>query len=165
MSSKTKIVVFKMKELVLTVLFLLVGILVILFFLNLFSKKSSRPEAVRTSVTDTNAGTIVSDIPTSSEQSYIPGVYHSTLQLGDSSVDLAVWLDADRICSISFEDLPEETAALYPLLESTLHNLTDQIVQNQSLEVSYSDDTRYTSQALLQAIQDAIRKSAPVNPS
>ena len=66
MSSKTKIVVFKMKELVLTVLFLLVGILVILFFLNLFSKKSSRPEAVRTSVTDTNAGTVVSDIPTSS---------------------------------------------------------------------------------------------------
>ena len=142
MSSKTKIVVFKMKELVLTVLFLLVGILVILFFLNLFSKKSSRPESVRTSVTDTNVETAVSDIPTSGDASYIPG---------------------DRICSISFEDLPKETAALYPLLESTLHNLTDQIVQAQSLEVSYSDDTRYTSQALMQAIQDAVRKATPTS--
>lgn len=141
MSAKTKIVVLKTKELIYTAIFLVLGILLILLFVNMFSGNKAKT---------------TSAVPSAEASSYIPGVYCTSLPLGDHSVEIAVTIDSDRICAVDFVNLPEETATMYPLLETAMNSLSDQIVSEQSLEVSYTTQTQYTSQALLSAIQSAI---------
>ena len=58
-------------------------------------------------------------------------------------------------------NLDETTAAMYPLMQPALDNLTQQIYEKQSLEdISYADDNQYTSMVLLNAIESALEKAA-----
>ena len=141
MSAKTKIVVLKTKELIYTAIFLVLGILLILLFVNMFSGGNAKT---------------TSALPAAEDSPYVPGVYRTSLPLGEASVEIAVTVDSDRISSVEFVSLPEETATMYPLLESSLDSLSGQIVSEQTLEVSYTTQTQYTSQALLSAIESAV---------
>ena len=50
---------------------------------------------------------------------------------------------------------------MYPLIEPSFDALAEQITQSQSLEgITYSDDTRYTSMLLLNAISQSLEKAA-----
>lgn len=142
MSSRTKIIVLHMKEVVYTIIFLILAILlaVILFFM--FGPGKS----MKTSSPDTSA--------------YIPGVYRSTVRLNDNAFDVEVTVDADRITSISLVNLSESTAAMFPLMEPALESLASQIYTSQSLEgLKYPSDQKYTSLVLLNAIQEAAKKA------
>jgi uncharacterized protein with FMN-binding domain len=69
-------------------------------------------------------------------------------------------VDSSHINSISLVNLDEATAAMYPLMQPALDNLSQQIYEKQSLEnISYGDDSQYTSMVLLQAIQAALDKA------
>lgn len=135
-----------MKELVYTGIFLLLGILfLVLIVLMFFSDNSaSSPEKA----TETMA--------------YIPGVYTTTLQLGESSVELEIVLDENNINSIRLVQLDEAISTMYPLIEPSLDSITQQIYDTQSLDnITFSDDNRYTSSVLLEAIQATIEKAVP----
>ena len=133
MSSKTKIVVLRMKEIIYTAIFIGFGILLILLLLVMF-----RPGK--------------GDTPASANTQYIPGIYTSSISLGSQEVNVEVTVDADRITSIT----------MYPLMQPSLSNLTDQILSSQSLEnLNYPEETRYTSQVLLNAVKKALKKAAP----
>ena len=141
MSSKTKIVVLHMKDIIYTVLFLaflaVLGILLIFMF---------RKEPA--SSTDT-------EVPR-----YKPGVYASTITLNDSSIDVAVTVDSDRIKDISLVNLSESVAAMYPLLEPALEDIAYQIYEYQSTDaIVFNDDSLYTSTMLLKAIDQALEKA------
>ena len=70
-------------------------------------------------------------------------------------------MDENHINSITLVNLDEATAAMYPLMQPALDNLTEQIYEKQSLEnISYGDDNQYTSMVLLNAIQSALDKAA-----
>lgn len=148
MSAKTKIVVLKTKELIYTAIFIVLGILLILLFVNMFSGGKAKETAALPSTAD------------SADVVYVPGVYRQVLPLGSSSVEISVTVDSERINSIDFVDLPEEIATMYPLLESTMNNLSSQIVSDQTLEVSFQTQAQYTSQALLNAISSAVSQAA-----
>lgn len=141
MSSKTKIVVLHMKDIIYTILFLafltILGILLFIMF-----RKS--PE---------NASNI--DSPR-----YKPGVYASTITLNDSSIDVAVTVDSDRIKDISLINLSESISAMYPLMEPTLEDIAYQIYEYQSTDtITFNDDSLYTSTMLLKAIDRALEKA------
>jgi uncharacterized protein with FMN-binding domain len=139
MSSKTKIVVLHMKEVIYTVIFLLLAIVLGLVLFFMFGPG----KALMTS--------------SSSASLYTAGIYRSAVQLGDNSFDVEVTVDADRIQSIHLTNLSESTAAVYPLMEPALDSLASQIYTSQSLEgLTYSDDQKYTSQLLLEAIRSAL---------
>lgn len=142
MSSKTKIVVLRMKEIIYTAVFIGLAILLISLFLVMFRPKK---EAV----------------PSSAEvNSYVPGVYTSSLVLGRQNVNVEVTVDADRINSVSFSPLSEAVTTMYPLMQPALDDLSGQICEAQSTEnLSYAMETRYTSSALIQAIETAIEKA------
>lgn len=141
MSSKTKIVVLKMKELVYTAVFLGLAVVLITLFLVMFRPKQDAS---------------VLDRPTA----YIPGIYSASITLGNQNLNVEVAVDADRIQSISFVSLDEAVATLYPLMEPAMEDLEDQILKSQSTEnLSYSMETRYTSQSLLRAIDTALNKA------
>lgn len=143
MSSKTKIVVLHMKELVYTAIFAVLGILLILLLIFMF-------------LPDDKA-----DGQTEETMQYVAGVYTSSIQLNDNAIDVEVAVDANHINSISLINLDETTAAMYPLMQPALDNLTQQIYEKQSLEdISYGEDTQYTSTVLLNAIRSALEKAA-----
>lgn len=142
MSSKTKIVVLRMKEIIYTAIFLGLGILLVLLLFIMFHPKKDAPAS-------------------SGEVLYIPGVYSSALRLGSQEVNVEVAVDADRITSISMVPLSDAVATMYPLVQPSLQSLTAQICSSQSLEnLSYPEESRYTSQVLINAIGQALRKAS-----
>ena len=95
MSSKTKIVVLHMKEVIYTAIFLvLLIILGILVFFMFGSGKGSQVSSMGTS-------------------RYTPGIYRSSLSLNNNTFDVEVTVDADRISSIHLTNLSETTAATF----------------------------------------------------
>lgn len=140
MSSKTKIVVLRMKEIIYTGIFVGLAILLVALCLIMFRPKK--------------------DTAGSEAASYIPGVYSASLNLGNQDVNVQVAVDANRISSVSLVPLSEAVTTMYPLMQPTLDELADQIVSTQSLEnLTYSSQSRYTSAALLKAIQTALDKA------
>lgn len=148
MSSKTKIVVLHLKELIYTGIFVVLGILFLLLLIIMFLPgKKTTPEA---------SG--------ADEGRYTPGKYTTSLILGNSAVDVEVVVDDNNINSIRLVNLDEAVTTMYPLMEPALNDLASQICTKQSLEdITYSDDNKYTSQVLLDAITSALGK-AEKNP-
>ena len=144
MSSKTKIVVLHLKELIYTAIFAVLGILLILLLVFMFLPDKDERNGAATEET----------------MQYTAGVYTSSIQLNDNAIDVEVVVDDNHINSISLKNLDEATAAMYPLMQPALDNLSQQIYEKQSLEnISYGDDNQYTSMVLLQAIQVALDKA------
>ena len=142
MSSKTRIWVFHMKELIYTAIFVVLGIVLLLLLIFMFSGDHSE----RT-LTDLSG-------------KYTAGIYTASMTLGGSPVEIAVTVDRDYISSITFHQLDETVAAMYPLMEPTLHDLSAQICEKQSAEdVSYSEDSQYTSMMLMSTIRTALEKA------
>ena len=142
MSSRTKIVVLHLKEVVYTAIFAVLGILLILLLIFMFLPDNK-------------------DKDTEETMKYTAGVYTSSIQLNDNAIDVEVVVDENHINSIALVNLDESTAAMYPLMQPTLDNITQQVYEKQSLEdISYGDDSQYTSMVLLNAIQAALDKAA-----
>ena len=136
MSSKTKIVVLHMKEVVYTAVFLALALILLVVFLIMFSGK--KDSAKKPSVT--------------------------TISLGDQTFDVQVNVEQDRITAISLNNLSETTAAMYPLMEPALDSIASQIYVNQTTEgLIYGEDDRYTSELLVSAINQALEQAQ--NPS
>ena len=139
MSSKTKIIVLRMKEIIYTGIFLGLAVLLIALCLIMFRPKKDE---------ETQAA------------SYIPGVYTASLNLGSQDVNVQVAVDSNAITSISLVPLNEAVTTMYPLMEPALKELSDQIISTQSLEnLTYSSQSHYTSTALLGAIERALEKA------
>ncbi len=125
MSSKTRIVVLHLKELIYTGIFAVLGILFLLLLIIMFLPgKSQIPEG----------GGEESD-------RFVPGKYTTSVILGNSSIDVEVVVDANNINSIRLVNLDEAVTTMYPLMEPALNDLAVQICEKQSLEdISYSED-------------------------
>ncbi len=147
MSSKTKIVVLHMKEVIYTAIFLVLAILLLVLLFTMFG-------------TQKESGDTTGD--NTSEVLYVPGVYTSTIELNGQTFDVEVSVDENHINSIALNNLSETATAMYPLMEPTLESLASQIYATQSTEnISFGDDNKYTSQILLQAINAALDKAKP----
>ena len=149
MSSRTKIVVLRMKEIIYTAIFIgLALLLIILFLFMLGAKKTDSPQ--------NGSAVPKQELLTS----YIPGVYSASVSLGSQTVNVEVAVDADKITSVSLVTLDESIATMYPLIEPSMQNLETQILEHQSLEhITYESDSRYTCQVLLNAVETALSKA------
>ena len=136
MSAKTKIIVLHMKEVIYTGIFLLLAVIlaIVLFFMfGPGQKKSASADA---------------------KSLYKPGIYTSSIDLNENT------FDSDRVTSSRLVNLSESTAAMFPLMEPALESLASQIYTSQSLEnIQYSEDQKYTSMILLNAIETALKKA------
>lgn len=150
MSSKTKIVVLHLKELIYTGIFAVLGILFIILLIIMFVPKNKE---------DNNAV----EAPAAT---YVPGIYTTSLVLNDNAVDVEVTVDETNINDIRIVNLDEAVATMFPLLEPSFDDLANQIIKNQSLDnITYADDNKYTSMVLLNAIKNSLEKAAAPSPS
>lgn len=139
MSSKTKIIVLHMKEIIYTAVFAVLAVLLILLLLFMFLPKN---KGARTE-----------------EAKYAPGVYTSTVSLNNTALEVEVTVDESHINSIRFSNLDETVAAMYPLIQPEIENIAEQVYENQSLEgVQLSQENPYTSQVIVNAIAEALEK-------
>lgn len=218
MSNNPHIVVFKLKELIYTGIFVVLGILLIVLFINMFKSDKKKPSASSGEVNaanndvskrESNSSELTdsanatnnqdtqdnTDIPktneadntnlanstnisgsseaqntsdkskskntaSDSETTYNPGVYTSSLMLNNSSLEIEVCVDSHRINSISVKNMDEAITTMYPLMKNSVNDLSNQIINSQSLEnITYTDDCKYTYMILLDAISTTLDKA------
>lgn len=144
MGSKTKIIVLHLKELIYTGIFAVLGILFIILLIIMFLPRNKDKDT--TTIQPSN--------------SYMPGVYTTSLVLNDNVVDIEVTVDESNINNIRIVNLDEAVTAMYPLIEPAFEDLVIQICENQSLDgITYADDNKYTSMVLLDAIRTSLQKA------
>lgn len=143
MSSKTKIVVFHMKEIIYTAVFVVLAIVLILLLTFMFLPENKEAKA--------------------DEEKYMPGVYTSTVTLNNTALEVEVTVDESHINSIRFSNLDETVATMYPLIQPAIEDIAEQVYKKQSLDdIQYSEDNPYTSQVIIGAIDDALKKAITV---
>ena len=142
MSSRTKIVVLHMKEIIYTAIFAALGILLIVLLIIMF-----RPDKGADSA--------------ETGKQYTPGIYTSTLTLNNTILEVEVSVDSSRINSIRFSNLDETVTTMFPLIQPAIEDIAEQVYETQSLDdISLSEDAPYTSQIILDAIKEAVGKAA-----
>lgn len=142
MGTNTKIVVVKAKELIYTGILVVLALIFIIILINMFTAKQK----------------------TKTTGSYIPGVYSSTITLGENTLNVAVTVDEDRVTGVNIENLNETVTTMYPLLEPALNEINDQITTAESIDdIKYSQESQYTYIILNQAIKNAVEQAIPTN--
>ncbi len=140
MSAKTKIVVLHMKEMIYTLIFAALGILLILLLIFMFLPKESKK--------------------TAETMNYVAGVYTSTIQFNDNTIDVQVVVDESKIQSVSLVNLDETVTTMYPLMEPAVQEIASQVCEKQSTDnIAYSEDNPYTSMVILNAVKSALKKA------
>ena len=141
MSAKTKIVVLHMKELIYTAIFAGLGILLVILFFFMFLPGKEKERTAET-------------------MKYAAGVYTSSILFQDSTLEVQVIVDENRIQSVSLVNLSETVETMYPLVKPALEEMAEQIIKNQSVErISYNPDNQYTSIMLLNAVEKSLEKA------
>ena len=140
MSSKTKIVVLHMKEIIYTAVFAALAIILILLLVFMFLPKHKESKT--------------------NEEKYMPGVYTSTVTLNNTALEVEVTVDETHINSIRFSNLDESVTTMFPLIQPTIEDIAEQVYDSQSLDnIQLSEDSPYTSQIIVNAIDEALKKA------
>ena len=141
--AKTKIVVIQTKELIYTAIFAGLGILLILLLIFMFlPSKSSEEETENTGST------------------YIPGIYTSQINLGDTTLNLELVVDDEQIKSVSLVNLEQSVTTMYPLVKPSLESIEKELVAGTSLDdIPLTDKSKYTESLLIEGIRTALDKA------
>lgn len=140
MSSKTKIVVLHMKEIIYTAVFAALAVILILLLLFMFLPKNKETQI--------------------NEEKYMPGVYTSTVTLNNTALEVEVTVDESHINSIRFSNLDETVATMFPLIQPAIEDIAEQVYDKQALaDIQYSEENPYTSQIIIDAIEEALKKA------
>lgn len=151
--SKTKIVVVKLKELLLTIVLVVLGIFLILFGIAWAStKKEASPKGI--------PSTSPKETTTQTSSLYTPGVYTSSISIGDTLVHLELVCDDNHINSIRLVNLDEAVSTMYPLLHPALEDLELQLSKDIPLEeLTITEGSQYTQNLLIEAIENTLAKA------
>lgn len=156
MSSQTKILVLHRRIFIYALLAIL-GLLTIVAVIY-FSTRQITQTQINTAATFYDPDSNSNLLETSAK--YIPGIYTSTIKLGDSQFEVQICLDKNHINAINFTPTDEAISTMYPLLHTTMDELSAKIIENQGVEnISYSTEYRYTSLTVLTAVQNTLEKA------
>lgn len=149
MQNKTKIVVLHMKELIYTAIFVALAILFIILLIVMFGKKESEKA-----------------VETMADATYVPGIYSTSLTLNNQVVDISVTVDENHINSVELNNINEAITTMFPLMEPAFDSIAAQIKEGTALsDITYDQESYYTSQILIQAIQTSLDKASAAKVS
>ena len=151
--SKTKIVVVKLKELLITIALVILAIFLILFGIAWASTKKEVSPKGTPSNTPNKTTSFTSAL-------YTPGVYTSSISIGDTLVHLELVCDDTHINSIRLVNLDEAIATMYPLLSPALEDLELQLSNDIPIEeLTITEGSQYTQNLLIEAIETTLAKA------
>lgn len=165
--SQPKIMVFHLKELIYTMIFLLLGILLILLLLFMFlpglgsSEDKENVSGSASTVSSAVSGSASSASLSASQDAspFYAGIYTSSYVLNNTTMEIEVILDEDHINSIRFVNLDDAVETVSPLLLPAMEDLAVQIVTTQAFDnITVPEGSEYTYQVLLEGIKETIAK-------
>jgi len=133
--SKTKFMVIKLKELIKTVVFAVLGVIIIIGIIYFVLPKSQKTAQ------------------------YQSGTYTAEINLGSQCIPLSVTVGRNSIQDISLGELPETIPVFYPLLQETAKEVGEKVIKKQDTDVSLSPDNIYTAQLVLEAISEGLAQA------
>lgn len=140
MSTKTRIVVIKCKELIVAVLLSIIALVLIALLVIAIMNRNT-------------------DEPSAPSGRYAAGVYSSSVILNGNPVDIRVTVDEDNINNIEMVNVSETVTTMYPLIQNSFEEIKDLVIANEGVEgVTYSSENKYTATMILNAIDDALEK-------
>lgn len=144
--AKTRIIVLKLKKLLRIAVPVAIVLVLFLLLLLFFSPTGG----------DEGNGEVV----TPSDAAYRAGVYTSVVELNDSLLNLEVVVDENHINSVRLVNLDEATAAMYPLMEPAIADISAQLSAGTALEdITLSESSKYTQTLLLDSIRTTLEKA------
>ena len=142
MGKSPKFMVFHLKELIYTVVFVLLGIVLVISLIFMFCNRNSDEKKEK-----------------SSSGQYEAGVYTSCVTLNGTPMEVTVTLDSNHINSITVDNISDAITTMYPLVEPAFEDISKQIVDTQSVDnIKFSEESQYTYSLLYNAIVDTINK-------
>jgi ABC-type Na+ efflux pump permease subunit len=139
--AKTKIVVIQLKEIIYTVIFAALGILLILLLIFMFRGGKDKESA-------------------SGKDLYTPGKYTTSISLGDMDFNLEVVVDKDHINAVNIQNTDEAITTMFPLVKPSLEAITAQIYDEVPIEqLEIEEDKQFTEQLLIDGIQAALAQA------
>ena len=142
MGKSPKFMVFHLKELIYTVVFVLLGIVLVISLIFMFFNRNSDEKKEK-----------------SSSGQYEAGVYTSCVTLNGNPMEVTVTLDSNHINSITVDNISDAITTMYPLVEPAFEDISKQIVDTQSVDnIKFSEESQYTYSLLYNAIVDTINK-------
>ncbi len=143
--AKTKIVVIQLKEIIYTVIFAALGILLILLLIFMFNGKGDKDASKETGL-------------------YKAGIWNASIALNDTAINLELIVDENHINNVRIVNIDDTITTMYPLVEPSLEEIAEQLYADVPIDqVELSEDSRYTQTLLIEAIKLALDK-AKVSP-
>jgi len=140
--AKTKIVVIQLKEIIYTVIFAALGILLIILLIYMFRDKDK-------------------EVATMDTHLYTAGTYSSSFALNDMALNMEVVVDKDHINNVSIENIDDAITTMYPLIEPSLEAIATQLYNDVPIDqIEVADNSKYTEQLLIEAIKTTLDKAA-----
>ena len=150
MKSNTHIFVLRLKEIIYTLLFFVFAAILILLLIFMFKNKSHSKPTFQN----------ISEYVTDGTPVYNPGIYTSSILLGQYAVDVVVTVDENQLKRVELNYLDEAVETMYPLLGNTATFINDQLSLGVSLENIQGDAyNQYTLKELIFSINHTLEKA------
>lgn len=134
----TKFVVVKMRELLKTAVFAVLGVIILVGLITFFLRMGAGEDTGQ----------------------YKDGTYEAAVQLGTEQALVSVEIQDGKIAQVQMQEIAESVAVMYPMVESTMDEIAAQVVQNQSAtQVDVSSQQTYSAQVLLDAVAQCLAQA------
>lgn len=134
----TKFVVVKMRELVKTAVFAVLGVIILVGLVLFFLRMG----------TESDSGL------------YKNGKYEAQLPISNTDVGVEVTVKDGKIADVVMQTQSESVAVMYPLLQDAVAEVKQQVIQKQSTaDVTVSAKNTYSTQAILQAVTTCLEEA------
>lgn len=134
----TKFVVVKMRELLKTAVFAVLGVIILVGLITFFLRMDAGDETGQ----------------------YQDGTYEAAVQLGTEQAVVSVEINDGKIAQVTMQEMAESVAVMYPMVESTMDEIAAQVIQNQSAQqVDVSSQQTYSAQVLLDAVAQCLAQA------
>ena len=133
----TKFMVVRLKELLKTAVFVVLGVIILLglakFFLGL-GEESKTGE-------------------------YKDGTYYGSITAGEEGALVAVTVTDGKISAGTMQEQSENLAALYPMVAEILPEVGAEVVRTQSLSVAVKEGSAYSAKLVLDAVAQGLEEA------
>ena len=132
---KTRFMVIKLKELIKTVIFAILGAAIIITLIMFL-------------------------MPGRADEKYNSGTYTTNITMGSESAALSLTFSKTEITDISFIPASDTLAVFYPLAQDAANGICQQILDNQSTQnIKLSSDYQFTGELIVNAADACISRA------
>lgn len=131
----TKIFVIKLRELIKTVVFAVLGLAILGFIISLIIPNGEK------------------------EARYEDGTFSSAIILHNNPVEVQVRLEDNEIAEIKLLNMGETQEVFYPLFDDAMEEVAEQIILNQTTDITPSEEFQVTGSILIDAVDKALAQA------